>query len=171
MLAVDIFFIIVLGLAFLAGLRRGLFKVVGSLIGLAVGAWIASHYYVFGFDWLTQHFSESWLVNKITIFVILFFVASNLTAWVFSLLGGILEAITIIPLMKTVNRLLGGILNLAEAALSWSLILFFLSRYLPTSTELGQQLSQSIIAPYLMTIGKILWPLLPMVLKQMQALW
>jgi uncharacterized membrane protein required for colicin V production len=171
MLAVDIFFVVVLGLAFLAGLRRGLFKVVGSLVGLVVGAWIASHYYLAGFDWLVQRFSESWLISKIAVFIILFFLASNLTAWAFSFLGGILEAITIIPLMKTANRLLGGLLNLAEAALSWSLILFFLSRYLPTSTELGQQLSQSIIAPYLMTIGKILWPLLPVVLKQMQALW
>lgn len=171
MLAVDIFFIVVLGLAFLAGLRRGLFKVVGSLVGLVVGAWLASHYYLFGFNWLTQHLSESWLISKITVFIILFFLASNLTAWLFSLLGGVLEAITIIPLMKTANRLLGGVLNLLEAALSWALILFFLSRYLPTSTELGQQLSHSIIAPYLMIIGKILWPLLPLVLKQMQALW
>jgi len=171
MLIIDIFFLVVLGLAFFAGLRRGLFRVVGSLVGLVAGAWLASHYYLVVFGWLIQKFPESWLVNKIAVFIILFFLASNLTAWIFSLLGRFLEAITIIPLMRTANRLLGGILNLAEAALSWALILFFLSRYLPTSTALGQQLSESIIAPYLMTIGKILWPLLPLVLKQMQALW
>jgi len=32
-------------------------------------------------------------------------------------------------------------------------------------------LSHSIIAPYLIMLGKILWPLLPLVLKQMQVLW
>ena len=171
MLAVDIFFFIILGLALFNGWRRGLFRVVGSLVGLIIGAWLASHYYLVIFNWLAQRFSESWLVNKIIIFVVLFFLASNLIAWLFTLLGHFLEAIMIIPLLKGVNRLLGGILSLLESALSWSLILFFLSRYLPASTGLGQQLSSSMIAPYLMTIGKILWPLLPLVLKQMQALW
>jgi uncharacterized membrane protein required for colicin V production len=171
MLALDIFFLVNLGLALLNGLRRGLFKVVGSLFGLVIGAWLASHYYLIIFDWLVQRFNESWFINKIIIFVILFFLVSNLIAWLFTLLGHFLEAITIIPLLKGVNRLFGGILSLVESALSWSLIIFFLSRYLPASTGLGQQLSNSIIAPYLMTIGKILWPLLPLVLKQMQALW
>ena len=171
MLLVDIFFIVVLGLALLAGLKRGLFKVVGSLLGLIAGAWLASHYYLAAFAWLIQKFSESWLINKIAIFIILFFLISNLTALAFSLVGHILEAITIIPLMKITNRLLDGFLNSAEAALSWSLILFFLSRYLPVGTAIGQQLSHSIIAPYLIMLGKILWPLLPLVLKQMQVLW
>ena len=171
MLAVDIFFIIVLGLSFLFGLRRGLFKIISSLVGLIIGAWLASRYYLVVFDWLAQQFTESWLINKIIIFIVLFFVISNIVAWIFSLLGNILEIATIIPFLKTANRLLGGVLNLLEAVLSWSLILFFLSRYLPTTTTLGWQLSQSVIAPILIAIGKILWPLLPMVLKQMQALW
>lgn len=171
MLLIDIFFIVVFGLAFINGLRHGLFRVIGSLVGLVVGAWVASHYYLLVFDWLVQSFSESWFFNKIAIFVLIFFLASNLTAVLCAALGNVLESIMIIPLMKTASRLLGGVLSLAEAALSWALIVFFLSRYLPATTTVGQQLSDSVIAPYLLTIGKILWPLLPMVLKQMQALW
>lgn len=171
MLAIDIFFAVVLGWAFLSGLRRGLFRVLGSLVGLVVGAWVASHYYLWVYDWLFGHFQQSWFVNKVAIFIILFLLSSNLAAIIFMAVGRMIESIMVIPLMKTFSHLLGAVLNLGVTALTWGLLLFFFSRYLPTTNTIGQQLSESFFVPYLMTIGKILSPLLPIVLKQMQTLW
>jgi len=171
MLAVDIFFIVILGLAFIIGLRRGLLRIISSLVGVILGAWLSSHYYLLVFDWLVKQFGETWLINKIVVFIVLFFLLSNVIAWILILISKLLGAIVVIPLMKSANRLLGGVLNLAKSALVWSFIVLFLSRYLPVTTPVGAQLSHSIIAPYLLMIGKILWPLLPIVFKEMQALW
>jgi len=171
MLAVDIFFIVILGLAFIIGLRRGLLRIISSLVGVILGAWLSSHYYLLVFYWLVKQFGELRLINKIVIFIVLFFLLSNLIAWILTLISKLLETVTVIPLMKSANYLLGGVLNLAKSALAWSLIVLFLSRYLPATTPLGAQLSRSIIAPYLLMIGKVLWPLLPVVFKEMQALW
>lgn len=63
MLAVDIFFIVILGLAFIIGLRRGLLRIISSLVGVILGAWLSSHYYLLVFDWLVKQFGELRLIG------------------------------------------------------------------------------------------------------------
>jgi membrane protein required for colicin V production len=160
----TILIVILVGFVFY-GLFKGIIKMIGGLAGLFIGAWVASHYYIDFANWLSGFNLGSDYILKIISFVVLFALASKLISLVFSLLEKVLKLIFLIPFVKTLDRLLGAVLGLAVGSISIGLILFVISKYVPTGTDVATWLVNSELAPLLLSTAKVLMPLLPEALK------
>ncbi|MCF7794792.1 CvpA family protein [Patescibacteria group bacterium] len=165
MVLFDTILIVILAGFVFYGLFKGIIKMIGDLAGLIVGAWLASYYYLDFANWLAEFNIGSDYILKIVSFVVLFALASKLVSLAFSLLEKVLKLVFLIPFVKTLNRLLGAVLGFAIGSISIGLILFVISKYVPVSTSLATWLTNSEIAPFLLSAAKILMPLLPEALK------
>ncbi len=165
----TILLVILAGFVFY-GLFFGLIRTLGSLVGVVVGAWLASHYYLTIFDWTQDLFFGHDNLGKVIIFIVLFIVVNRLTGFGFALLEKTFNIISIIPFLKTINRLAGAVFGFLEGALVLGLILYVASRYTFIGHWFGKWLVNSEIAPFLLKFVNILLPLLPEVLKKLQSL-
>jgi len=166
MILFDLILVLILGGFILFGLWFGLIHTLGSLIGVVAGSWIASHSYIY----IAEQFSWLWGTGnfaKLIIFIIIFIIVNRLVGFAFYLFERVFNIISIIPFLKSINRLAGGILGLVEGLLVLGTILFVASKY-----ELGmltEQMSQSEVVPYFLLATTILLPLFPEILKKIKS--
>ena len=166
----DIILLLILAGFVFYGLFFGLIKTLGSLAGVVVGAWAASHFYLQVFEWAKDLSFGYENLGKIVAFIIIFTVVNRLTNLIFSILDKAFDFLTIIPFLKTINRLAGAVLGLVEGALVLGLILYMAVRYTPLGTWFGRILVDSQIAPRLLSFTEILTPFFPEILEKLQSL-
>jgi len=166
----DVVLILFLGGFVFYGLFKGLIKLLGDVIGLIVGAWAASHYYLVAYNWLKWLYFGQENLGKVISFVIVLLVAIRLVGWLFILLQKVFDIMSIIPFLKSINKLAGGILGLIEGISVLGLIIYMASRYSFVTSFFGAQLASSQIAPLLAQAVSILTPLFPTALKMLQSL-
>lgn len=164
----DIILLIILGGFTMFGLWFGFIHTLGALIGTFVGAFLSSHFYEPIANWVWSMTGGNLNLVKLIVFILLFIIANRLVGFVFWLIEKVFNVLKIIPFLSTINRLLGGILGLAEGVLSLGLFLFFISKF-PFSEWLSNSLAASNVTASLIKISSILWPLLPAALKQVQS--
>ncbi|WP_144498685.1 CvpA family protein [Bacillus pumilus] len=171
---IDIIILFLLLMGTLVGLKRGFILQFIKLISFVVSILVASMFYQSLAPQLTwipaPNFSggqaqlaffsgnlETAYYNTIA-FIILFILTKILLA----IIGGFLTTIASIPVIKQVNKLLGGVLGFLETYL-FVFILLFVAALLPVDA-LQTMLSKSILAdaivshtPYLSGLVKDLW--------------
>ncbi|MFP3812736.1 CvpA family protein [Bacillus sp. MM09(2025)] len=171
---IDIIILFLLLMGTLVGLKRGFILQFIKLISFVVSILVASMFYQSLAPQLTwipaPNFSggqaqlaffsgnlETAYYNTIA-FIILFILTKILLA----IIGGLLTTIASIPVIKQVNKLLGGVLGFLETYL-FVFILLFVAALLPVDA-LQTMLSKSILAdaivsntPYLSGLIKDLW--------------
>ena len=151
------------------GLYFGVIHTLGSLIGVVVGAFIASHLsawlgwiasYVFLWDEKTATF---WT------FVISFVVINRVVGLLFHIISRVTQILERLPFLNTASKVLGGVLGFVEGLLVMGLILSVAKQY-----EIGyfwtQMINSSWVALWLVGVATILQPLLPDVMKYAQNL-
>jgi membrane protein required for colicin V production len=168
MAILDIILLIILGGFVLFGLWFGLIHTLGALLGTVVGAWIAGHYYISAASWLSGIFGDSNTV-KIVSFIIIFMIANRLIGLIFYILDRVFRIVSIIPFLKTINRLAGAILGFLEGILVIGVSLFVMSRY-PLGDWFTNELIVSPVAHWLIVAAKLIVPLLPEVIRQLKAI-
>jgi uncharacterized membrane protein required for colicin V production len=104
------------------------------------------------------------------VFLILFSLFNRLTGLGFYLVEKVFNLISIIPFLKTINRLLGAIFGFLTGALVIGLCLYVISRYTLLDSFLGIWLKDSNLAPMFLKFNNLLLPLLPEVLKRLKSL-
>ncbi|MEB2358617.1 CvpA family protein [Bacillus pumilus] len=171
---IDIIILFLLLMGTLVGLKRGFILQFIKLISFVVSILVASMFYQSlapQLMWIpAPNFSggqaqlaffsgnlETAYYNTIA-FIILFILTKILLA----IIGGLLTTIASIPVIKQVNKLLGGVLGFLETYL-FVFILLFVAALLPVDA-LQTMLSKSILAdaivsntPYLSGLVKDLW--------------
>lgn len=152
------------------GFFKGLIRLLGHIVGLILGAFVASHFYLQFFKWGENLFYGRDNLGKVISFIVIFVVTMRVTDLVFVLIEKVFKLISIIPFTKLINRLLGAALGLLEGALFLGLIIFVVSRYALLESMLGSQLSTSQIAPLLLKMTNIVLPVLPEALKALQSI-
>lgn len=142
----------------LFGLWFGLIHTVGTLLGTIIGAAVAARLYSFVPGELASIIS----------FVVITFAVSRLVGMGIALVERVFHIISIIPFLKTINRLGGGIFGFIEGVLFTGVVLIVASRYNlgPWFTD---AMTQSKVAPPLVEAAKILLPLLPVALQRIQS--
>ena len=168
---IDVILLIVLSGFIFYGLFFGFIRTLGSFVGVFVGAFLASRLYLPISDWADQWFLGHESLGKIIVFFILFSIISKLTSLVFYLVDRIFNVISIIPFLKTINRLLGALLGFLTGALCIGLFLYIASRYSLIDSWLGKFLAGSQTADYYLKFADYLVPLLPEVLKKLQSIF
>ncbi len=158
--SLDIIFIAVIAIFAIAGLRFGLIHALGSLLGVVLGIFLASRYYDLAASWLAGFLGWESNTAKIVLFVVGFLLIVRLVGIAFWFFRKILSVFTHLPLVGTVNRLLGAVFGALEGTLTLAAIVYFIERF-PISEALMQKLAQSDMAAFFSNIANLLVPLLP----------
>lgn len=166
----DIVLLILLAGFIFYGLFFGLIKTVGSIAGVVVGAWLAGRFYLPAFGWTQDLFFGYDNLGKVAAFIILFTIINRLVCFAFALIDRTFHLISIIPFLKTINRLAGAALGFLLGGLVLGLILYVASRYAVINSLFGGWLKNSEVAPFLIKFVDILKPLLPEMLKKLQSI-
>ena len=149
MFYIDVILIVIILYFFYKGFRKGLIQVIGGLVGLAAGAYFAGKYADFFGD-------TAWI--KFISFSMIFLLANRLTAMVFYLVDKFFSFVAIIPGLKSINRLAGGLAGIIEGAIVLGIILYVAQRldFMPFVKE---AFAQSQFATPLAKVGQIFLPL------------
>jgi uncharacterized membrane protein required for colicin V production len=170
----DICLLIILVGFVLNGLAKGLIDLLGRIVGLIVGAYVASHFYlaVFGWGWVKNIFASHDSIGKVIVFIILFVLVTRLIGIAFKIIEKVFNLIAIIPGSKYLNNLAGAVLGFLEGALFLGLIIFVVSRYALISDflNLSVQLQSSVVSPILLKIVNLILPILPDALKALKSI-
>jgi uncharacterized membrane protein required for colicin V production len=148
------------------GFWYGLIYSVGAVLGIAAGAFAAGHYYMAVASYLSDDPSN---FLKVIVFILIFGIVNKLVGLLFWLIDKIFHILTIIPFLKTINRLAGGILGLIEGSLTLGVAIYIYTKH-PFSDWITEQLTHSVIAPWLLKVVAILKPFWPEILKQLKNL-
>lgn len=159
-----ILLIIIAGFVFY-GLFFGLIRTLGSLIGVILGLWLTFIFYSTVFGWIKNLFFGHEFFGQIITFIILFTFINRLIGFIFALLDRTFDLLSVIPFLKTINRLTGAVLGFVEGGLVLGLILMYISQ-----TSYGVWLASSQVAPFLIKFAKVVMPLLPGLLDRIKGL-
>lgn len=149
------------------GIFFGLIKTIGNIAGVIVGAFVAGHFYLSAYYWAEDLFFGYENLGKVISFIVLFTIVNRVVGLVFALIDKSFHLISIIPFLKTINRLGGAVLGFVMGALIVGLILYVASRYAIVGYFAGDMLAASKIAPFLVKFAGVLTPLLPEMLKKL----
>lgn len=153
----DLILILIIFAFVLFGLWFGLIHAIGGLLGTLIGAIVAIKYYT---RWATTN------MGQVISFIVLFVLSSRITGFIFYGIEKAFKLTHIIPGIKTINRLAGGLLGLAEGAIVIGVVLVFATKF--PFPALIEQVSKSEIAQFLMGVGMTVLPLFPEVLRQVR---
>lgn len=164
----DIAMLVIVGVFGLFGFWFGLVHTLGSLLGTLVGTYLASRYYEPLAGWLVQ--VTGWSINgsKVISFIIAFIIINRLVGFVFWLIEKIFKLVTHLPFIRSIDRLLGGALGIAEGLISLGLIFYFIERF-PLSEHIMKMVADSKVVPFTVGIASVLIPLLPAALKLLRS--
>lgn len=164
----SILLIILTGFVFY-GLFFGLIRTVGSLLGIVLGFFAANMFYLplfnvsqglmFGFE----------RTGKIICFLLIFTIVNRLVCFLFALLNKGLDVISIIPFVKTLNRLAGAVLGLIEGSIILGLIFFYLGEYNLLMQKHSEIIAGSKIAPYAIKFSQTFLDILPSLIDKVKA--
>ena len=167
---IDVILLIILSGFVFYGLFFGLIRTIGAFLGMIIGAVLASRLYLPVSNWLDSFFFGYHNLGKVVVFLILFSLINRITGFVFYLLDRTFNLISIIPFLKTINRLGGAILGFLTGSFSIGLVLYVISRYTILESFLGRWLVDSQFSHFFIKFTDLLLPLLPEVLKKIEAL-
>ncbi|OGL77720.1 hypothetical protein A3F28_01990 [Candidatus Uhrbacteria bacterium RIFCSPHIGHO2_12_FULL_57_11] len=159
----DIIILILLGGFVLFGLWFGFIHTIGSLLGTIAGAFLAGRIYEPVALWVNGVVGGSLNVERVIAFLLIFIVINRLVGFAFVIVEQIFKFISVLPFLKTIDRLLGAGLGLLEGVLVLGLTLYVSTRF-PFDLAL-KLLDSSQIARTLLRASQLLIPLLPQALK------
>lgn len=147
------------------GFWTGLIQSIGGVIGLFVGVILAARFAAPFGEFLTPVFGGQAIFSEIAAFGILFLLAGRLIGLAFVLVNRVFNLFAVLPGMKLLNRLAGGLFGLLEGALYLGIILQYTTR-LPLGPGLTASIQDSVIAQTLMMIAAWLVALFPKALRE-----
>ncbi len=165
---VDLVILVALGAFVIMGFSLGLIHMVGAIIGLFVGIYLAGHYYV----WLAAigapFLGNNQSLAKTLAFVLILIVVARLFGLLLYVVDRVFKFVAIIPFLKTFNRLLGAVFGLLEGTLLLGVALYFSGKF-PATAAFEMLLRGSQLARPLNLIGALLSPLLPKAVTMLQS--
>jgi len=164
----DLVLVIIIGGFGLFGLWFGFVHTLGSLLGTVAGAYLASRFYEPVANLIIQYTGWGANVSKSITFIIVFILITRLVGFIFWLIEKALSIVTKLPFIKSIDKISGLVFGLLEGALVVGMALFFISRF-PLGTNFMEALAQSHVAPPLVKMASILWPLLPDALRAIKS--
>lgn len=160
----DLILILVVFVFIAFGFTMGLVQSIGALVGVVIGTWLAGVYYEPIGSWFESVFLGSAVAARVVSFILIFTIVNRLVGLVFWLVNKIFNLISIIPFAKSLNRILGALLGLAEAVLTIGMMIYFTTQLAPVDWWQAA-VEGSKIAKLLVDLASILTPLLPEIVK------
>lgn len=162
----DIVMLVILASFVFTGFRFGFIHALGSLVGVAFGAFIATHYSDAVAVWLAKHIG-GFDIRALGIWVsffLVFFIVSRLVGILFWFVEKSLGILVHMPFIAPMNSLLGGIIGFFEGTLVIGLALTY-AKYLPVP-QFVAAVKASQLAPWFIKVAHLLIPFLPEALRK-----
>ncbi len=169
MTLIDIVLLILLGGFVLFGFWFGLIHTIGALFGVLIGAGIATRYFDVAAQWIHPYSGGPINVVRMVVFIILFILINRLVGFVFYVINKTFKFAMMLPFLAGINRLGGAVLGLVEGALILGLILYFSEAYPISEAYSKMILDRSSVAHYLLNTAKVLMPILPQAMKELEV--
>lgn len=166
MASFDIILLVIFLGFVLAGFRFGLVHTLGSIIGIIIGVIVASNFYGNISPFLQLFLLKPEIANWLA-FIIIFIIVNRLIGYVVHALDKGFKIFKIIPFISSINRLGGALLGFVEATFTLGMILYMATVFM-SGFALVRTIESSAFANLLISIAKILLPLIPAALKYIQ---
>jgi len=157
----DIILILIIAGFVFHGLFFGLIRTLGSIVGIIVGIWLANIFYLPLYELIKNLFLGHDTLGRAVVFVILFVIINRLIGFGFAILDGTYNILSIVPFLKTINRLSGALFGLIEGGLLLGVGLYALKQYPFLYSFLEKYIAKSQVAPYLINYAAMIIPFLP----------
>lgn len=167
MIILDVVLLLVIAGFVFYGLFFGLIRTVGSLIGLILGVWLAAIFYQPAFGFLKNLAFGFDAIGKVMTFFIIFTIVNRIVVLLFALLDRTFDFFSIIPFLKTINKVAGAAFGLVEGGILLGFALYIVKNFSALSKLLDSIAEGSKIIPYLMKFVEILTPVFPQLLNQL----
>ncbi len=142
------------------GFAVGLVQTLGSVIGIILATYVAGNLFQsFGLA-LSFFFLGNVNLAQWVIFIVLFMIVNRLFGLLFWVVEVFFKLFSVIPFVKTFNRVGGAVLGLVEGLLAISMFLYIGLRF-PIGVAMTEAVLNSSVAKGFLAIAKILSPLLP----------
>lgn len=151
------------------GLFFGLVRALGSLIAVVIAVFAAAHFYLFIAQFLGNFFPMSGFWNLI-IFFSIFIIVNRLISLLVSLADKAFNIISIIPFLKSINRLAGAAFGIVEG-LFVILIIFYIINTSFLDSWLGNMAAASKFTPYLNFMIKLFKVFFPNLFEKLLSLF
>lgn len=170
MTILDIVLLIIIAGFTFYGLFFGLIRTVGSLLGVVVGAWLASMFYLEVFAWVKSMAFGYDALGKVLTFFILFTLINRLVSFGFIMLDRTFDFFSVIPFLKTINRLGGAVFGFVEGGMILGLFFYLVVSFPVLNSLVNKHSGSSQFIPYLKQFVQVLKPVLPGVLETLKKL-
>lgn len=168
MTILDFILLILLFFFIFSGFWFGLVHTLGALVGTVAGVLVAGNY----FERLAQAIGPIFMGNvnlaKVAAFLLIFIVVNRLVGLMFLLVDKVFKVLSVIPFLKTINRLAGAVLGFLEGAIVLGVVLILIGKF-PFAQFIIPAIEASDVAKWLIHVGGILVPLLPELVKQARS--
>lgn len=161
----DLILYILLGGFILYGLWFGLIHALGGLIGVIFGTLFASRLYEPVTRWISPIFGGDPNLLRILSFSIAFIIINRVVGFGFWIIEKIFKVISVLPFLKSVNRLAGAAFGFLEGVFVLGGILFIIARF-PLAVPWQKQVQESKVAQSLVRTYTVMTPLLPRALRE-----
>lgn len=151
------------------GFWNGLIQTIGGIISVILAVFVASRWYETIALKILPFLGDNLNLARLLGFIAIFIIARFVIFILFKILNKVFDILSFVPFLKTINRLAGAALGFIEGALIIGLVLYFSMKF-PLGENWSELVNGSRVALPLITFGKILLPLIPKTLKQMQSL-
>ncbi len=151
------------------GFWNGLIQTLGGIISVILAVFIAGRWYETIALKILPFLGDNLNLARLLGFIAVFILARFIIFILFKILDKIFGILSFIPFLKIINRLAGAALGFVEGGLIIGLVLYFSTKFPLGESWIGLINSSKIALP-LIGFGKVLLPLLPKALKQIQSL-
>jgi uncharacterized membrane protein required for colicin V production len=143
------------------GFFMGLISAIGALIGIVAGTWLASIYFMDLAVWLSPYILGHEGIAKAVAFLLIFTIVNRLVAFIFWIVNKVFHLVSIIPFLKSINRLGGALLGFVEGALITGTAIFVIAKFAPDIALITNNLNQSTVAHWLVYSTQFLSNFIP----------
>lgn len=158
---VDVILIVVVAGFTVLGFFMGLISAIGTLIGMILGAWAASNYFLLLANFITPYLLGHEGVAKTISFMFIFFIANRLVSLVFWIINKAFNLVSLIPFLKSINRMGGAIFGLFEGLILTGTAVFIMAKFITNLNWLSQALNASKVAHFLVMVTQFLSNFIP----------
>lgn len=160
--------VLILTILLLVGINLGFgfIHAVGSIGGLLIGLVIAKSTYLVVAGWLSPlGIGDDTMIGRAIAFILIFALVTRLTGLVVHWLNTFFQ---FIPLIPTINHLLGAVVGLLEGIMGTGIALYVLLGYLDPTSSLAVSIQASTLAGFLMAVARVLVPLIPPAIQRVR---
>lgn len=165
----DLILVLLVFAFVLAGLWFGFIHTLGALIGTIFGVLVAGKYYD---SWATATqgiFFGNLNLARVVMFFVLMILVNRLIGIIFWIVDRLFKIVSVIPFLKTFNRLFGGALGFLEGVVVVGGSLYIAARY-PIGESFANILGHSSVGLWLIKAFGLFAPLLPDIIHNLKSI-